>query len=130
MASLTTIFSAPGSAPESAATDWTIQSCGTSKLTVFAGSVKTFQAEALEPGAAEALTVGVGPEAGADVALSAVLLPAVHTGAPFPSLLQPESAAAATASAAPVRSAALRIPACRIPVPDPLEVAVPVMVPA
>jgi hypothetical protein len=123
---LTRIFSAPGSAPGSGATDCTIQSCGTSKLTVFAGSVKTFQAAALEPGEAEALADGAGAELAVAVALSVALLPAVQTGVPFPPLLQPARAAAATASAVAVRSTALRIPA----VPDFLEGAVPVMVPA
>ncbi|MCB5294019.1 hypothetical protein [Arthrobacter sp. SO3] len=56
MASLTSILSAPGRVPCSGVTDWAIHSCGSSKLTVFAGSVNTFQAGAVEPGSA-------GPEA-------------------------------------------------------------------
>jgi hypothetical protein len=126
---LTSILSAPGIVPESGATDWTIHSCGSSKLRFFEGSVKTFQADAVEPGAADpppeaaASVVVPGEEPGeapdddaSGVVVPAGPLPAVHAGVPFPSPLQPLSAAAATPSAA-----AIRIPR---------DSAVPVILPA
>jgi hypothetical protein len=98
----------------------------------FAGSLKTFQADAVAPGAADslpdALPDAVAPPvaSGRASALPSALpsggagtlglLPAVHAGVPLPSVLQPEPAAAATASAAAIRT--LR------------DSAVPVMVPA
>jgi hypothetical protein len=102
----------------------------------FAGSLKTFQADAVAPGAADSLPdalpdalpeavappVASGPASARASALPSGgagtlgLLPAVHAGVPLPSVLQPEPAAAATASAAAIRT--LR------------DSAVPVMVPA
>ncbi|WP_456505064.1 hypothetical protein [Arthrobacter sp. UYCu723] len=93
--------------------------------------MKTFQADAVEPGAAVPDAVELVPEAvasgdapgeavpadgSADAVLAPGLPPAVQAGVPLPSLLQPESAAAATAS-----TAAIRIPR---------EIAIPVMLPA
>jgi hypothetical protein len=69
----TSILSAPGRVPSSGATDWAIQSCGSSKLTVFPGSENVFQAEAVAAacGVAEVeappAPAGVGPAAGLEV---------------------------------------------------------------
>lgn len=99
----------------------------------FAGSVKTFQAAAVEPGAAEPEAVGSGVAPGealpadgsAGVVLPPGLAPAVQAGEPFPSVPHPESAAAVTASAA-----AIRTPRDMFPEKIPVPVLVPVMVPA
>jgi hypothetical protein len=116
--------------PSAGATDWVIHSCGSSKLTFFAGSVKTFQADAVEPGSAEAEAVDPGEAAGvvlpADgsvegAPLAPGLLPAVQAGVPLVSLLQPDSAAAASASAAVIRRPRAEVRR---------KVSVPVMVPA
>ena len=99
--------------PSAGATDWAIHSCGSSKLTFLsAGSVKTFQADAVEPGSAGPEAVDQGEAAGVVLPggrvrefdpLAPGLPPAVQAGAPLVSLLQPASAAAASASAAAIR---------------------------
>jgi hypothetical protein len=109
---LTSIFTAPGRVPLSGSTDWAIQSCGSSKLTVLAGSVKTFHAAAVAPAVAVApadapAEVLADPEA----APLAGLVPgsAVQTGEPLPSLLQPaiSPAANSTTAAIPLRPEAV-----------------------
>src|SRR6478736_7108914 len=127
-ASLTSILSAPGRVPCAGVSDWAIHSCGRSKLTFLAGSVKVFQAAAVAPAEAPADAVpdavpdaeaeapgDVVPAEGSAVELPPGL-PAVQAGVPLPSVLQPASAAAVSASAAAIRS--------------PREIAVPVMVTA
>src|SRR6476619_2318871 len=121
-ASLTSILSAPGRVPCAGVSDWAIHSCGRSKLTFLAGSVKVFQAAAVAPAEAPADAVPVAvPDAEAEAPGdagdagdvvpaegSAVELPpglpAVQAGVPLPSALQPASAAAVSASAAAIRS--------------------------
>src|SRR6478736_1028373 len=126
-ASLTSILSAPGRVPCAGVSDWAIHSCGRSKLTFLAGSVKVFQTAAVAPAEAPADAVPdaeaeapgdageVVPAEGSAVELPPGL-PAVQAGVPLPSVLQPASAAAVSASAAAIRS--------------PRKIAVPVMVTA
>jgi len=114
-------------APSSGATDWAIHSSGKSKLTVFAGSVKVFQAAevAAGPGDTEAEASGaegfddgepvVPVESAAAPGLADVSGCAVHAEPLPPGALHPVARAPAS------RSAAVR---------SPHDVALCVMVPA
>lgn len=115
----TSTFKAPGRAPSSGATDCAIHSCGSSKLTVFAGSEKVFQAEAVATGAAVAVSVAPGvapPEAVADAgAVVAAVVPgpsgcAVHPGPLFDGVEHPARSAPARSTDTPDRALDLAMP--------------------
>lgn len=57
----TSIFNAPGRVPSSGWTDWAIQSWGSSKLTVLAGSAKVFHVAAVAAGRGSAEAVPEAP---------------------------------------------------------------------